>query len=374
MRTISGVDTSIAAFVGWAAQGPTDGAQRVSSFQDFIEQFGGLDRRSLLGYSVRQFFANGGRDAYVVRLAADDGTPLEPNGPEFESGLDPVGRDGGIYLLDRVDLFDILCVPGETNPTVIAALQGFCRERRAFLVVDSPQGADLAAMQAGPDPAVVGADAANAALYFPWIEAADPLDEDRVRAFPPCGFVAGVFARTDETHGVWKAPAGAGAVVAEAAGPEVPLTAGENDVLKSRGINCIRALPGHGTVVWGSRTLRGADGLGSEWKYVPVRRLALFLEESLLRGTRWVVFEPNDEPLWAQIRLQVGAFLHGLFRLGAFQGSSPRDAYFVKCDPETTTADDIERGFVNILVGFAPLRPAEFVVLKIQQSTGQVRA
>jgi phage tail sheath protein FI len=125
-------------------------------------------------------------------------------------------------------------------------------------------------------------------------------------------------------------------------------------------------------VVWGSRTLRGADQLADEYKYVPVRRTALFLEESLYRGTQWVVFEPNDEPLWAQIRLNIGAFMQSLFRQGAFQGRTPREAYLVKCDRETTTQDDINRGVVNILVGFAPLKPAEFVIIKIQQLAGQI--
>lgn len=482
VRTISGVGTSITALVGWAAQGPTNRAQRVLSFQDFVRHFGGLDRRSLLGYAVQHFFANGGRDAYVIRLAADDavtakvtvdaklvvtagspgawandyrietqqdtsdatrfclfvvhqpsgqpavaverfeglsmqetdrrfvksvvnaestcvhveligtpttppadtagagfttagvdGTPLNPNEAAFESKLDPVAKDGGLYLLDRVDLFNVLCVPGETTATVVASLQKYCHDRRAFLVVDSPKGATLSAMQSAPSPEVVGADAPNSALYFPWVKAADPLDEDRVRAFPPCGFVAGVFARTDCTRGVWKAPAGIEAAVTGAVGTDVPLTDGENGTLNPRGVNCIRTLPVHGTVVWGSRTLHGADERGSKWKYVPVRRLALFIEESIFRGTRWVVFEPNDEPLWSQVRLNVGAFMHDLFRQGALQGSSPPAAYFVKCDGETTTQNDIDRGVVNIVVGFAPLRPAEFVVIEIQQMAGQVR-
>ncbi len=140
------------------------------------------------------------------------------------------------------------------------------------------------------------------------------------------------------------------------------------------GLNCLRSFPVAGNVVWGARTLVGADLLASEWKYLAVRRTALFLEESLYRGTQWVVFEPNDEPLWAQIRLNVGAFMQNLFRQGAFQGSSPRNAYLVKCDRETTTQNDINLGVVNIVVGFAPLKPAEFVVIRIQQLAGQVQA
>jgi phage tail sheath protein FI len=151
------------------------------------------------------------------------------------------------------------------------------------------------------------------------------------------------------------------------------LTDEENGQLNPLGINCLRAKVPVGPVVWGSRTLQGNDQLASEWKYIPVRRTALFIEESLYRGTQWVVFEPNDEPLWAQIRLNVGAFMHNLFRQGAFQGRTPRDAYFVKCDKETTTQNDINLGIVNIVVGFAPLKPAEFVIIKIQQIAGEIQ-
>jgi hypothetical protein len=152
------------------------------------------------------------------------------------------------------------------------------------------------------------------------------------------------------------------------------LTDGENGNLNPYGVNCLRTFPTIGSVVWGARTLRGADVLADEYKYVPVRRLALFLEETLFRNTQWVVFEPNDEPLWAQIRASIGAFMQDLFRQGAFQGSSPRDAYFVRCDGETTTQYDRDRGIVNVVVGFAPLKPAEFVVVSIQQMTATQQA
>jgi phage tail sheath protein FI len=151
------------------------------------------------------------------------------------------------------------------------------------------------------------------------------------------------------------------------------LTDGENGRLNPLGVNCLRNFPVYGNVAWGARTLKGADTLASEWKYIPVRRTALFIEESLYRGTKWVVFEPNDEPLWAQIRLNIGAFMHDLFRQGAFQGKTPREAYFVKCDKETTTQNDINKGVVNIVVGFAPLKPAEFVIIKIQQMAGEIQ-
>src|SRR3712207_7651940 len=172
----------------------------------------------------------------------------------------------------------------------------------------------------------------------------------------PSGAVAGLIARTDATRGVWKAPAGTEATLAGVAGFSVMLTDRENGDLNPVGINCLRAFPVIGRVSWGARTLRGADQLSDEYKYLPVRRLALYIEESLYRGLKWVVFEPNDEPLWSQIRLNVGAFMNRLFRQGAFQGTTPREAYFVKCDKETTTQGDINLGIVNVVVGFAPLK------------------
>jgi len=200
----------------------------------------------------------------------------------------------------------------------------------------------------------------------------DPLRDRQLDTFVPCGLIAGVMARTDTQRGVWKAPAGQDAALNGIQGLQVNLTDNENGLLNPLGINCLRSFPVIGRVVWGARTLRGADQLADEYKYVPVRRTALFIEESLYRGTQWVVFEPNDEPLWAQIRLNVGAFMQNLFRQGAFQGKTPRDAYLVKCDKETTTQNDINLGIVNILVGFAPLKPAEFVIIKIQQLAGQI--
>ena len=147
----------------------------------------------------------------------------------------------------------------------------------------------------------------------------------------------------------------------------------ENGGLNPLGINVLRNFPVFGNISWGARTLDGADQQASEWKYIPVRRTALYIEESLYEGLKWVVFEPNDEPLWAQIRMNVGAFMSTLFRQGAFQGNTPAQAYFVKCDSETTTQNDIDNGVVNILVGFAPLIPAEFVVIQIQQLAGQIQ-
>jgi phage tail sheath protein FI len=248
-----------------------------------------------------------------------------------------------------------------------------------MLIVDSPVDwgvrAETAVKNATSglsDLGLSGDIARNAAIYFPRVVQSDPLRDAQTDTFVSCGIIAGVMARTDSQRGVWKAPAGLEAALNGIQGLQVNLTDDENGSLNPLGINCLRSFPVNGRVVWGARTLRGADQSGDEYKYVPVRRTALFIEESLYRGTQWVVFEPNDEPLWAQIRLNVGAFMQNLFRQGAFQGRTPREAYFVKCDKETTTQNDINLGIVNILVGFAPLKPAEFVIIKIQQMAGQI--
>ncbi len=498
VHTITGVATSIAAFVGWAPQGPTDSAQLVLSWPDYVRQYGGLDPRSPLGYAVSQFFSNGGSQAYIIRLVSNDATPAavtlaltpasssltltadnrgdwansygiliknqsgstgrfrlqvayapsgSPNPPvvvesfenlsittpdpqgryvvdvinaqsnfvtaaiagsptappadittpqmltggnpgtvltprsrvssasgTFETAVAP-GSGTGVDLLLHVDLFNLLCVPGEADPPTLALLEQFCYAHRAVLIADCFQDATFQSLQTsnGPDPQITSGDkAANAAFYFPWLDAPDPLRPGVTAAYPPCGFVAGIYASTDASRGVWKAPAGTQASLTGIIGPHVPLNDPENGILNPVAANCIRNFPVYGTVVWGARTLQGNDEIGSQWKYIPVRRIALYIEESLYRGTKWAVFEPNDEPLWSQLRLNVGAFMHDLFRKGAFQGQTPQDAYFVKCDKETTTQNDINLGIVNIVVGFAPLKPAEFVVIQIQQMAGQI--
>jgi len=496
VRTITGVATSITTFIGWAPKGPTDHAQLVLSWADFVRQFGGFNANSLLGYAVSHFFLNGGQQAYIVRLVTSgdptpaknagtatltvaplnikaqnpggwankyavaiknsstpnrfqlqvvyidptdatkqtvvesfanlsalnpdplgryvgdilanqssyiivspdvtqppapatpadtpavgsltatqqltggaDGDPLQPNTPGFEAAVAALTLQGG--LLDHIDLFNLLVVPGDTDKTTVATLEKYCRDRRAFLIADCASDATLTSVQTALN-GITGTDSINAALYFPYITAPDPLSQNMPSQYPPSGFVAGIYARTDATRGVWKAPAGTDASLTGALGVAVPLSDGENGILNPRAVNCIRNFNVYGTIVWGARTLQGNDEVGSEWKYVPVRRTALYIEESLFRALKWVVFEPNDEPLWAEIRLNVGAFMHNLFRQHAFQGLTPSDAYFVKCDKETTTQNDINLGIVNIVVGFAPLKPAEFVVIQIQQMAGQI--
>ena len=507
VRTITGVATSITAFIGRALRGSANEPVRVQSYAEFERAFGGLWRDSTLGYAVNQFFLNGGGDALIVRVhAADAATatgsfsgldleaanpgdwgehlrmrvdhdtrpllpgelanslfnltirdtasgaterflnlstdagharfvtqvldqesklvratlvpaarPAPPNGNP-PAGVDPMtdnasstafnadGGDGaaivdndisapalkapkkGLWALEKADLFNLLCIPplthadgGDISSQTRSAAANYCRARRALYIVDPltswDEPADLTNPATGLDSAGWGlARTENAALYFPRVRMPDPLQEGRLASFAPCGVVTGIMARTDSARGVWKAPAGLDATLTGVSELSVKLTDGENGQINPLGVNCLRAFPQIGRVVWGARTLRGADSLASEWKYIPVRRLALFLEESLYRGTQWVVFEPNDEPLWSQIRLNLGAFMQNLFRQGAFQGTTPRDAYFVKCDRETTTQNDINLGIVNIIVGFAPLKPAEFVVIKLQQMAGQIAA
>lgn len=514
VRTITGVATSITAFIGRAKRGPDNEPVVINNYGDYEREFGGLWLESTMSYAVRDYYLNGGSQAVIVRLhngavaaqlrlptgeaepddelrlvaaskgswgnnlsatvdykTKDEDKPLAERDPDLfnlfvsESGgaaekflnvsinsdsprylpgvlekesmlvrvyknasdeyempgtrpsettgtvtplsppasppmsplvLDTAGSDGseidmtqfsggslqtnkeGLYSLEKVDLFNLLCIPPYTfeddlDSDLIDEAVKYCKDRRAMMLVDAP--ADWTSKAS----AITGVETLctrsnYAAVFFPRLKQANPLRDNQVETFAPCGAVAGVFARTDAARGVWKAPAGQDARLIGVPQLSVPLTDAENGELNPLAINCLRSFPVYGRLVWGSRTLDGADKLASEWKYIPVRRMALYIEESLYRGTQWVVFEPNDEPLWAQIRLNVGAFMHNLFRQGAFQGTAPKDAYLVKCDKETTTQNDINQGIVNILVGFAPLKPAEFVVIKIQQLAGQVEA
>ncbi len=315
----------------------------------------------------------------IAAWKADDGKALDANAYEGDEN-----NKTGFFALAKADLFNLLCIPpdargSDTLPAVYQAAMAYCARRRAMLIVDSPaswsankETAAATARDHLSDLSLSGPDARNAALFFPRVYESDPLHDGQTDVFVPCGIVTGVMARTDTARGVWKAPAGLDAALNGIQGIQVNLTDPENGMLNPLGINCLRDFKINGRVVWGARTLRGADQLADEYKYIPVRRTALYIEESLYRGTQWVVFEPNDEPLWAQIRLNVGAFMHDLFRQGAFQGQPPKDAYFVKCDKETTTQNDINLGIVNIVVGFAPLKPAEFVIIKIQQIAGEI--
>ncbi len=475
-RAITGVATSVTAFIGPCPRGETALTQpptRIGSWADFERECGGLSDGSELSHAVRHFFLNGGSTALVVRVVPGDavaarfqltgGLELEARSPgawgsalrvtvSHGGALDDPGPDGfHLTVVDTAteatETFRFLSVAtsshrlvtsvlgsqsrlvrvatgsplvrpglasdllpttagsnggGLTGPNVIAAAPRLeladtvnlvvvppfasdgssvpttvyedllvrCERLRAMLLVDPPDSwvdYQAAAAMTG----VTSLQSPNVMMMHPRVQAVDPLMDGLVREFSPSGFVAGVMARTDATRGVWKAPAGLEATLRGVSHPSEALTEDRIGVLNERGVNALAVRPVAGPVVWGSRTAYGADTRASEWKYVPVRRTALFIEESLRRGLAWAVFEPNDEPLWSQIRAAVGTFMQRLFEAGAFQGASPREAYLVKCDAETTTPGDVDRGIVNILVGFAPLKPAEFVVLKFQQIAGQ---
>ncbi|GHG00591.1 tail protein [Streptomyces zaomyceticus] len=498
VRTITGVPTSVTAFIGRALRGPLHKPVTLNSFADFERAFGGLWQESHLGYSVRDFFQQGGGTALVVRvhagatsdtatlaLGADDsrlglkaaspgawGSELEakvdkdvrpnadgtqdptlfnltvtdtatgtvevfrnvsfatdaarrvdivlaaestlvrvdgalPTQPQSSASVEDKAPDGGndgdpaitavdittganfqadkrgLYALEHADLFNLLVIPPysgtgdlgdrDVESVVVTEAIRYATDRRAVVILDPPRSwATVDAAKAAADGTFTSS--RNAAVYFPHVRQPDPLRDNQVMRFAPSGAVAGAIARTDANRGVWKAPAGLDATLGGVTELALPLTEGEIGRLNPVGVNCLRVAPGAGHVVWGARTRNGSDRIASEWKYLPVRRTALFIEESLFRGIQWAVFEPNDEPLWAQLRLNIGAFLNNLFRQGAFQGKTPRDAYFVKCDATTTTQTDINLGVVNILVGFAPLKPAEFVVLRLQQIAGQIPA
>lgn len=292
----------------------------------------------------------------------------------------------GLYALDQVPIFNLLVIPRDKPaadradlPLTYADVFDYVVRRRAFWILDQPlaptKSFDGAVINGLPGAEELintaydtpGENGRNAAVYYPDINNPNPLLNNRVQQFGPAGMVAGIYARTDATRGVWKAPAGQEAALQGSLGASYRLDDAHNGTANLVGINCLRNFPVVGPVVWGARTLRGATALNDPYMYVPVRRLTLFIEQSLLEGTRWAVFEPNDETLWSSLRLQVGSFLDGLYKDGAFMGAAQKDAYYVQCDASTTTPGDQIAGVVNIIVGIAPVRPAEFIVIYIQQ-------
>jgi len=312
--------------------------------------------------------------------------PGDPSGARWRGGsgakaiIGSQALHSGLYALLDIAPFvlNLLCIPAAAElkkaDMVSVYTEGLqlCHSQRAFLFVDIPPEVNsvntMAAWEATYGTSSLRSE--NAAVYFPRLKIPDLLSRKKQRNVAASGTLAGMFARIDATHGAWKAPTG---IEASLNGVFLPikLTDTQSGVLNPMGINTIRNFPEFGNVAWGARTFEGADQQDSEWKYIPVRRTALFIESSLSQGLRWVAFEQNGEPLWAQICTVVGNFLHALFLQEAFQGNTPQQAYFVKCDRTTMTQNDIDNGRVNIVIGFAPLKPAEFVIIKIQQITGQ---
>lgn len=374
--SVNGVATSVAAFVGYSSQGPADEALQIRSWSQYETLFGGMDG-SEMGYAVSSFYQNGGGEAWIVRAA----------GSFAADGLALIGDSAaktGLYALDRADLVNLLCLPdlrrlgSSSHLAVASAAAAYCRERRAFAILDLPAGtatlADAQIWITDEAPALGHANTSFAAAYWPEPRVPDPLDGNAPRQIAASGIMAGIYASTDRERGVQTAPAGSQASMAGVVDLAVNLTDTQNGLINRLGLNALRGFPIYGAVPWGARTLQGADSLASDWKYIPVRRLALFIEESLARGLAWTVFEPNGEQLQASVRLQVETFMTGLWRQGALLGATSKDGYFVKCDSTTTTAADIEAGILNVIVGFAAARPSEFLVVRIQLKTGAAEA
>lgn len=271
--------------------------------------------------------------------------------------------------LDALTDFSLLAVPGEGTTAMMDLGMGYCANRPlqdVFYLGETASHDDTADEAANFRKQLTVANSYGA-LYFPWVKALDPTGQSRDPILlPPSGYIAGLYARIDASRGVWKAPAGTEASLNGVVGLAAELSDVQHGNLNPMGVDVVRRFPGSGVVVFGARTVTSDP----EWRYVPVRRTAILLRVSIYNGIQFAVFEPNDEPLWAQLRLNVGAFMMTLFRQGAFQGATPAQAFFVKCDGETTIQADIDAGVVNVLVGFAPLKPAEFVVVRISQTAG----
>ena len=361
-KTIVGVSTSTAVFIGTFPKGSPYTPTNIRSLQEFERTYGGLKTNKLPSLVISQFFENGGKNLWIISIGT---SPFKTAAPFLK----------GLSLLSQIPFFNMLVIPetallsvGEAEKVFRTAVP-LIEKYRAVYFLDPPQQdgrrqtvKDLAAWFS----AQVSIRHPNVMLYYPCVHIRSKVAPPPTITIPVSGTMAGLFARLDSTRGVWKAPAGTEATLQGVVGLDQSLTVQDMNVLTSVNINTLKQLPSSAYVAWGARTLSSDP----EWKYVPVRRTALFIESSIHQGTSWAVFEPNDEPLWAQIRQSVETFMQTLFWRGAFQGTKAPNAYFVKCGRETMTAADQHAGMVRILVGFAPLKPAEFVMVNIQQKAG----
>lgn len=379
-RSITGARTAVAGFIGQTGTGPFNTPTRITTWAEFSAVFGGFLPGACLAQSVHGFFLNGGGVCHIVRIGpGDPHAGVEQGGVEqgSASANDYIGdatRGTGLAGLEAISDITMLCAPdlmgahlrGTMDPGSVLAVQAAMVSQAASMrdrmaILDAPSG--LTAHQVRQWRSDAHHDSAFAALYWPWLRCIDPVSGSP-SLMPPSGHVAGIWCRSDAARGVQRAPANE--VVRGPIGLEVAVTPSENTLLNPEGINVIRSFPGRGIRVWGARSLSSDPG----WRYLNVRRLVSYLEQSILEGTTWVVFEQNDETLWARVRGAISAFLITQWRNGALMGATPRDAFFVKCDSETNTAEDIARGHVVCTVGVAAARPAEFVIFRITQSTG----
>lgn len=382
--------TAVTAFIGRATQGPFNTPVTLRSIAEFEHAFGGVWHDATLWFAVRDFFSSGGTNAVVVRLhnpdEQDDGSGGTPLTAEAFIGNDARSNRRGLYALEQCEHFNLLCIPPhrpvdkpdglvDLEPELLGEAARYCQERRAILLVDPARdwvGPTVTKAQLQVRTGAIGDARCNAALYFPFLNLTDTAASPAQRG-SACGAVAGIIARTDNTRGVWRAPAGREAQLTGVQGLSVELTDEQHGPLNKNGINCLRNFPATGVVIWGGRTLAGSDELASVWKYLPARRLGLYIEASVERGTQWAVFEPNSERLWTHLYHTINAFMFQLFQQGAMVGHTPAEAYFVQCDRQIMTQQDIDAGRINIVIGLATYSPKEFALLKIQQrSAAQV--
>jgi phage tail sheath protein FI len=372
-----------------ASGGPLDTADYTVTYGSQVETFRGvalnadaldasINRRSAI---IQVAPAGGG---YGTAFAAQTATPitLQTTLPAGLTGTFASVDFSNVFAadqpLDKLEIFNLLLVPGVSDNGVLSEALAFAERKQAFVIMDPPRnaGADAFNPPAMADVFNSGVIplSQNGAIYFPYLKSTNPITGDPVE-LAPSGFVAGVYARIDNRRGVWKSPAGLEATINNTTG--VVDSGRMNDqrqgVLNLAGVNCMRSFAGS-TVVFGARTLVSANIAFQQNKYVTARRMTLFIEQTLLQNLKWVVFEPNDEPLWLAIRISIESFMLSLFNHQALQGATPSQAFQVKCDSTTTTPDDQVNGIVNIIVAFAPLKPAEFVVIKIAQLAGQAQS
>jgi phage tail sheath protein FI len=361
-KPIQGVSTSTAGFVGMAERGDeiNDKPTLVTSWLGFVSKFGRYTpAQPYLAPAVYGFFANGGARCYVIKVknAANDADYI---------GVDkgPASRTG-LQTFVGVNEINIVCIPGITSDLVQKAMISHCEAMiNRFCILDPAKDADINTIRKQKE--LLASERGYAALYYPWIKAnIQTLDGGEVKLtndyVPPAGYLAGVYARTDRGRGVHKAPANE--IVQGAIGVKSAVTQRQDDILTPLGINSIRAFAGRGIRVWGGRTISD-DSL---WKYVNIRRLFIFLEESIVEGTHWVVFEPNNQKLWVSVKQSITQFLTEVWKNGALMGTEAEQAFFVNCDRTTMTQEDIDNGRLIVLIGVAPIKPAEFIVFRVTQ-------
>jgi phage tail sheath protein FI len=362
-KAIEGVGTSTTGFIGTAEKGENDKPALITSWKEFTDSFGRyIASAPYLAPAVNGFFVNGGKRCFIVKVK-DGATDSDYIG----TGTIP-GKKTGLQALDDIDEISIVCIPGITSIAVQNALLNHCETRRyRFCIFDSQKNANIDAIKRQRSGIV--SNRGYGAMYYPWVKAEIETANDVViqELIPPSGHIAGIYAQSDIERGVHKAPANK--VIMGAVDLEANITKKDQDIVNPLGINCIRASSGRGIRVWGARTC----SLDPEWQYVNVRRLFIYLEKSIDKGTQWAVFDPNNERLWENVRRTITDFLICVWRDGALMGSTPNEAFFVRCDRTTMTQDDIDNGRLIAMIGVAPTKPAEFVIFRIQQLTADSR-